>query len=168
MTGYLLLRKEVEGGSEPENETILYETKVFVPFAWSILFSERDARKVGEDVVLAAKRDDAVTLARKRMKALTPVGTKRLRQALLQFVSSIETAGDGWLVLDPYRIAMGEEDLTAPTRWFDAPDAESADTYFGDDDGVELDDDDDLLDIDEAQRFAGWPVTGDDPPWFDD
>lgn len=43
LTGYLLHRPALDGG-----ETSLYETKVFLPFAWSILFAGEDARRIGD------------------------------------------------------------------------------------------------------------------------
>jgi len=163
--GYLMLRKELAGGSEPSNETILYETKVFVPFAWSILFAEQDVHLIRGELVLATQRDRATTLARKRMAALTSVITAGLAALLDQFVTSIESAHDGWLVLDPYRIETDEEELVAPIRWFETPDAGEVEHVFGDDDGVELDDND-RVGVGDIERVAGWTIDGTDPPWF--
>jgi hypothetical protein len=165
MTGYLLLRKALDGGSAEDNETILYETKAFVPFAWSALFRQQNLTKVGDDLVLAAKVSEATALARQRLSTLAPLVTPRLHRVLEQFTSSIESAGDGWLVLDPYRIDCDAEQLTAPASWFDAPAAEEVDAVFGNDDGVELDEDE-RIDVGDVNRVAGWTVTGDEPPWF--
>jgi len=158
MTGYLLWRKTLDGGSEEGNEIVLYETKVFVPFAWSLLFGEDDLKKVGEDAVLAAQPAQATERARTRLAKLEPLVTAELGDVLEGFVESVGVWQDGWLVLDPYRIEMSHLELITPTRWFDSPDPRSVEAVFGDDDGVELDDDG-LLDVGDDERVAGWLIS---------
>jgi hypothetical protein len=84
----------------------------------------------------------------------------------------LELAPPNWLAtrarLDPDQLA-----LLAPTRWFDAPRLDQARAVFGDDDGVWVNDgigedpaDENLLDIAEVERFAGWTVDGETAPWI--
>jgi hypothetical protein len=163
MTGYLLWRKKLDGGSDDGNEIVLYETKVFVPFAWSLLFGEDDLKKVGDDTVLTAQPPPALERARTRLAKLEPLLTAELRDVLAGFVESVAARQDGWLVLDPYRIEMSDLELITPARWFDSPDPRTAAAVFADDDGVDLDDDG-LLDVGDDERVAGWPITETSPP----
>lgn len=163
LTGYLVQRRDLaERGKE--NDKVLYETKVFVPFAWNLLFRATDLKKLGAELSLATKASDAVALAHKRMKGLKPIVTPRLRKVLDQFVASIDTTAPGFLVLDPHRLDISEAELLAPLKWFDAPDEKTAEQVFGNDDGVELDE---LLDVGDRERVAGWTVDGKTPPWLE-
>lgn len=182
VTGHLQFQKSLPANPRAKNAVILFETKTWIPFAWSLFFVPEDLQPFEGEKLLVAPSRLAVSRARAHLKALRKVAAKRLLALLEHFVVSVEAAGEGFLVLDPYRLNSGEEELTSPLKWLaslgDAEPEEwlaaGAELYSDDDEGLhwegvkEDDEDEPELDYFEKDRVTGWPISAKKVAWYEE
>jgi hypothetical protein len=155
---------------------ILFERKTFIPFGWFLFFGRDDISVLDDaSTYLAVGARAGVARARRRVKAISAVGTERLVGGLSAYLDAIEKAGDGILVLDPHRVGATKKELQQRLDWLDALAAKptvralkKGEALFADDDEGPLWEDPDgnrAMDCHALDDVIGWSIRAPKVKW---
>lgn len=176
VTTHLQLHKKRPVELSDERARILFERKTFIPFGWFLFFAREDVSVLDDgSTYLAVAARTGLARARRRVKAISSVGTERLVGGLSAYLDAIEKAGSGVLVLDPYRVGATKRELQQRLDWLDALEAKptvralkKGEALFADDDEGPLWEDPDgnrALDCDSLDDVIGWSIQAPKVKW---